>query len=118
MMTPMMRMTPNSTSFGTTVAMPVRALVSASCLGGARFQCGYAGMSARRHGGYAGLAVKRFGGTAPGVSRPGTASTEEVLRTVLGEVIPAVAVPDMHVHVDDITTADPHTGREPGRAAT
>lgn len=44
--------------------------------------------------------------------------TEDVLRTVLGEVIPAVTVREMHVHVDDVTTADPHSGREPDRAAT
>lgn len=39
--------------------------------------------------------------------------TEAVLREVLGDVIPVVTVRDMHVHVDDVTTADPHTGREP-----
>ena len=39
--------------------------------------------------------------------------TEDVLREVLGDVIPAVTVRDMHVHVGDVTTADPHTGREP-----
>ncbi len=36
---------------------------------------------------------------------------ETVLREILGSVIPAVTVRDMHVHVQDVTTADPHTGR-------
>ncbi len=37
--------------------------------------------------------------------------TERVLREVLGPVIPAVTVRDMHVHVQEVTTSDPHTGR-------
>lgn len=39
---------------------------------------------------------------------------ETVLHEILGSVILTVSVRDMHVHVHDVTTADPHTGRPPG----
>lgn len=38
--------------------------------------------------------------------------TETVLRELLGPVIPTVTVRDMHVHVSDVTTTNPHTGRD------
>lgn len=40
--------------------------------------------------------------------------TEQVLRELLGPNHPRVTVSAMHVHVSDVTTDDPHTGRPPG----
>ena len=42
--------------------------------------------------------------------------TEQVLRELLGTIHPPVTVSAMHVHVSDVTTDDPHTGR-PRRAS-
>lgn len=42
--------------------------------------------------------------------------TEQVLRELLGPIHPPVTVTGMHVHVSDVTTEDPHTGR-PGESA-
>ena len=39
--------------------------------------------------------------------------TEQVLRELLGTIHPPVTVSAMHVHVSDVTTDDPHTGRPP-----
>lgn len=39
--------------------------------------------------------------------------TEAVLHEILGPVIPLVTVRDLHVHVGDVSTDDPHTGRQP-----
>ncbi len=39
--------------------------------------------------------------------------TQQVLHQLLGTEIPTVTINTMHVHVSDITTNDPHTGRPP-----
>lgn len=39
--------------------------------------------------------------------------SETVLQTLLGPGTPQVTVATMHVHVSDVTTDDPHTGRPP-----
>ena len=39
--------------------------------------------------------------------------TEQVLRELLGPIHPPVTVSALHVHVSDVTTDDPHTGRPP-----
>ena len=39
--------------------------------------------------------------------------TEQVLRGLLGPIHPPVTVSALHVHVSDVTTDDPHTGRPP-----